>query len=66
MKAQKFNDRHRYTLDADEHKRDCDCGECLDFIAFSKRLLYGKGITTRGIVHGQNIENIEITTRGGR
>jgi hypothetical protein len=64
MKAKKFNSRHRYTLDADEHSLTCDCGECMDFIAVSKRLLYGpKGITTRGIVHG---EAVEMVTRGER
>jgi hypothetical protein len=63
MKSQKFNERHRYLLNGEEHPRDCDCGECHDFIAFSKRLLYGKGITNRGIAV---TPGIEITTRKKR
>jgi hypothetical protein len=58
MRALKFNDRHRYTLDCEQHERNCDCGQCHDFITISKRLLYGKQITQRGIVHGEAVEMV--------
>jgi hypothetical protein len=63
MKAQKFNDKHRYTLDCEQHNRNCDCGECHDFITISKRLLYGKALTNRGIAV---TPGIEMTTRENR
>jgi hypothetical protein len=63
MKARKFNDRHKYTLDSDEHDRNCECGECYAFVDFMKRALYGKAITNRGFVIGGEIP---MSTREGK
>jgi hypothetical protein len=60
-KARSFSDKFRYTRGAEEHDKNCECGQCVSFLQFTKERLYGAALTQRGIVFG---EAVEIFTRG--
>jgi hypothetical protein len=57
MRATRFNDKNKYTLGSEPevHSRDCNCGECVTYVEFMQKRLYGKSMTTRGLVHGPEV-----------